>query len=106
MTRQTFAAPARAPGRDARDPAAVPLGQVNCGDWNAAGEAGRPALAARLRAFAGGVVNTGERDVGTGAVLSLEDTQALYATWCRYRYAEEFLLYKLYTHAAAFARRR
>jgi len=106
MARSTFTAPARPPARDARDPATVPLGQVNCGDWNAAGPSGQPALSARLRAFAGGVVNTGQRDVGTGAVLSEEDTSALYATWCSRRYAEDFLLYKLYTHAAAFARRR
>ena len=83
----------------------IPLGQTNCGDWRAAGEAGKAALGQRLRAFAGGVVNTGTRDIGHGATLSAQDTHALFEAWCSRSYASEFLLYKLYTHAAAFARR-
>ena len=75
-------------------------------DWRAEDEAGRATLAARIRAFAGGTVNTGEQDVGTGAVLSPEDANRLFATSCSRAYAESFLLYKLYTHAAAFSRRR
>ncbi len=63
------------------------------------------ALAARVRAFAGGVVNDGTRDLGTGATLAPQDTDALYAAWCSRPYASEFLLYKLYTFAAAFSRR-
>jgi hypothetical protein len=83
----------------------LPLGQANCTDWNLASPEGRAALVERLRAFAGGVVNTGSRDVGTGAVLSSVDAHRLYDAWCVHDYAQDFLLYKLYTHAAAFARR-
>ena len=107
LTRYSFAppaTPAAAPKEPARDP--VPLGQATCSDWNAQDTAGRAELAARVRAFAGGVVNDGSEDVGTGAVLSADEANRLYATSCARRYAEDFLLYKLYTHAAAFAGRR
>jgi hypothetical protein len=83
----------------------VPLGQTSCTDWNAARDVDRPALIQRLRAFAGGVVNTGERDIGTGAVLTYDEARRLYDAWCIRAYAQDFLLYKLYTHAAAFAHR-
>jgi hypothetical protein len=105
MARRAFepvaSARATAPPRDP-----VPLGQASCTEWNRAGDAGRPALAERVRAFAGGVVNDGRRDIGTGAVLSGEDAQRLFDGWCARSYASDFLLYKLYTHAAAFSRRR
>jgi hypothetical protein len=103
-----FAAPASARATSATDKqvAVVPLGQVSCVDWNRSTESARPALAQRLRAFAGGVVNTGSENVGTGAVLSYEDAHKLFDAWCVRQYAQDFLLYKLYTHAAAFSRRR
>jgi hypothetical protein len=84
----------------------VPLGVTTCSDWNAAGEAGQDALAARVRAFAGGVVNDGSQDIGSGAVLSDADAHRLFDASCSRQYAEAFLLYKLYTHAAAFSRRK
>jgi hypothetical protein len=87
-----------------RDP--VPLGQMTCTDWNRASSVGRYAMARQLRAFAGGVVVTGEEAVGTGAVLDDADTERLFAAWCEQPEARSFLLYKLYTHAAAFAQRR
>ncbi len=83
----------------------VPLGQVNCGDWNNTAGSGRGALVERLRAFAGGVVNDGSKNVGVGATLSSEDAQRLFDAWCGRAYAQDFLLYKLYTHAAAFQHR-
>lgn len=97
------ATPATTSAEAVRNP--VPLGQATCTDWNAEHTAGRAALATRIRAFAGGVVNTGSEDVGTGAVLSPDDANRLFATSCARRYAGDFLLYKLYTHAAAFSRR-
>ena len=84
----------------------VPLGQTTCRDWVRAGAAGQTALAERVRAFAGGVVNDGSKNIGTGAVLTAEDAQAMFDGWCSRAYAQEFALYKLYTHAAAFSRRR
>jgi hypothetical protein len=101
--RQTFAAPAPMPAPATQDP--VPLGQAACVDWNRTPEEERPALVQRLRAFAGGVVSDGSRNLGTGAVLAYEEAHELYTAWCGRAYAEGFLLYKLYTHAAAFGHR-
>ena len=56
----------------------------------------------RLSAFAGGVVNSGSRDLGHGATLGAGEATALYEHWCSLPYDRGFLLYKLYTHAAAF----
>jgi hypothetical protein len=84
----------------------VPLGQFNCTDWNATSGAERAAVVDRIRAFAGGVVNDGSRDIGTGAVLPDALASALFEGWCEQAYASDFLLYKLYTHAAAFSGRR
>ena len=62
----------------------VPLGQATCTRL----ERARPRPAAprcveRLRGFAGGVVNTGEQDIGTGAVLSdAEAATACSTRWC------------------------
>jgi hypothetical protein len=109
LARSAFTPPAavsRSSGARAtrRDP--VPLGQMTCTDWNRAGDVGRFAMARALRKFAGGVVVTGERAVGTGAVLDEEGTRGLFEHWCGQTKARDFLLYKLYTHGAAFARRR
>lgn len=82
----------------------VPLSQASCADWLAADAQGRSALAGRLTAFAGGVVNTGSRDIGTGATLTGEQVGRLYESWCSQPYARGFLLYKLYTFNAAFRR--
>ncbi|HEV3000830.1 MAG TPA: right-handed parallel beta-helix repeat-containing protein [Solirubrobacteraceae bacterium] len=106
--------PAFAPLAGARTTAAaprasrsrIPLGQLTCTDWNGTAQPARTALLDRIRGFAGGVVNDGSRDLGTGAVLTHEQAAALYDGWCGQAYASEFLLVKLYTHAAAFSRRR
>ena len=101
FTRPAVARAARAPRRGE-----IPLGQTNCTDWAAAGDAGQAQLAERIRAFAGGVVNTGTENVGTGAVLTAADADAMFDGWCDRAYASDFLLYKLYTAAAAFRNRR
>jgi hypothetical protein len=79
---------------------------MTCTDWNAASSVGRYQMARLLRAFAGGVVVTGEEAVGHGPTLDDDATGRLFAAWCAQPEASDFLLYKLYTHAAAFARRR
>jgi hypothetical protein len=100
---QPFAAPAPPPGPATQDP--IPLGILSCEDWNRTPEAERAELVQRLRGFAGGVVNDGTRNLGTGAVLAFDEANALYTGWCSKAYAQGFLLYKLYTHAAAFGHR-
>lgn len=84
----------------------VPLGQVNCTDWNAAqSPAAREALVGRVRGFAGGPVTDGVRNLGTGAVLTSDQANALFDGWCRYEFAGDFLLYKLYSFSAALRQR-
>ena len=39
--------------------------------------------------------------VGYGDTLTTEQANDLFDTWCPKRYAQGFLLYKLYTYAAA-----
>jgi Right handed beta helix region len=95
----------RSAGGDAQVRSRVPLGQLSCRDWKSADAAARASMVERVRGFAGGVVVTGAEAVGTGAVLPDSDAHRLYEAWCGRDYAEAFLLYKLYTHAAAFARR-
>jgi hypothetical protein len=100
----SFTRPAIAPAR--RTPRAeVPLGQLNCTDWQEASEAEQDAMAAKLGGFAGGVVNVGVADIGHGATLTAEQAQRLYDGACAPAYASEFLLYKLYTFAGAFSGR-
>jgi parallel beta helix pectate lyase-like protein len=93
------AAPPQPPST--QDP--VPLSQAACADWLAADAAGRAELVRRVSAFAGGVVNSGTRDLGTGATLPPLDATALYDNACTKPYARGFLLYKLYTYSAAWS---
>jgi hypothetical protein len=81
----------------------VPLSQATCADWRAAAPGERATLVTRIAAFAGGVVNTGSEDIGTGATLTQRRAMEVYDGWCAQRYASGFLLYKLYTWSAAFA---
>jgi hypothetical protein len=84
----------------------VPLGQASCADWRAASTTGRSGLVQRVRAFAGGVVNDGSRDLGTGGTLPDAVAYRLFESQCAPEYAQSFLLYKLYTHAAGLSGRR
>jgi hypothetical protein len=80
----------------------VPLGQLTCAEWNATPASGRPALIASVQSFVGGVVNSADRVIGTGATLSVADAQSLFGSTCTHAYASGFLLYKLYAFAADF----
>ena len=77
------------------------LSGVSCADWNSAGDDGREWIVEKITEFAGGVVVDGERAVGYGEVLSDEQANALFDGWCPKSYAQGFVLYKLYTYAAA-----
>src|SRR3954471_13995610 len=77
------------------------LSGVSCAQWNTAGDAGRAWIVGKIRQFAGGVVVDGNRALGNGDVLTDEQANELFDTWCPKRYAQGFVLYKLYTYAAA-----
>jgi hypothetical protein len=77
------------------------LGAVNCSNWNTTDDAGRAWIVSSIRAFAGGSVNDGEKIVGYGDTLPDDRATALYDSQCSKAYAKGFLLYKLYTYAAA-----
>ncbi len=81
------------------------LSGVTCSDWNAAGDGDRKWLVSAVTAFAGGVVVDGEKAVGYGDVFTTGQANDLYDTTCRNRYARGFVLYKLYTYAAAVTKR-
>jgi hypothetical protein len=81
------------------------LSGVTCTQWLYAGDAGRDWLVKRIRAFAGGTVNDGESDIGTGATISDEQAAQVFNGWCQKDYAQGFVLYKLYTFAAVLSSR-
>jgi hypothetical protein len=84
--------------------AAGDLGAANCGTWSAATPAEKAAIVADLRAFAGSeVVGAGVQ--GTGQVLDDGVAHELFEGRCAPEFADRFLLYKLYTHAAVFSDR-
>jgi hypothetical protein len=76
------------------------LSGVSCVQWNYAGEEGRAWLVDKIREFAGGVVNDGERDLGYGNTLTDDQATDLFNDTCPKEYAQGFVLYKLYTYAA------
>jgi hypothetical protein len=76
------------------------LSGVSCVQWNYAGADGRAWLVERIRKFAGGVVNDGEKDIGHGNTLTDQQATDLFNDWCPRDYAQGFVLYKLYTYAA------
>lgn len=63
-------------------------------------------LVATIHQFAGGSVNDGTRDIARGHTLTTAQAHALYDNWCRKEFAQGFLLYKLFTYAAAVTRAR
>ena len=85
----------------------TPVRQFTCQDWNRANDQVRRQTIVKIRHFAGGAI-TGEgvRAGSRGAVLDDDDAFRLFETYCRQRHARHFVLYKLYTHAAAFAGHR
>jgi hypothetical protein len=74
----------------------------NCTDWRKATVAQRRATVASLRRFAGGPVGS-SAGIQHGPVLSDERAYKLFQGYCANFFARGFKLYKLYTHAAAFA---
>ncbi|HEX2233223.1 MAG TPA: hypothetical protein VHG69_07655 [Thermoleophilaceae bacterium] len=80
------------------------LSGVTCADWNAADDEDRAWLVGAVTEFAGGVVVDHEKAVGYGDVLTREQANGLFNTTCRNRYAQRFVLYKLYTYAAVLTR--
>src|SRR3954454_11233762 len=75
----------------------VPLGQTSCRDWNAAqSDASRLGIIAKVRGFVGGRINDATTEIGHGPRMSDSQTSTLFDNWCGYRYADGFLLYKLY----------
>jgi Right handed beta helix region len=74
---------------------------VSCADWNAASDQDRAWIVAKVKQFTGGVVVDGEKAVGYGDVLTTDQADALFGGTCRKRYAQGFVLYKLYSYAAA-----
>ena len=79
---------------------------VSCTDWNNAGEDGRAWIVDKITEFAGGTVNDEDSVVGYGHTLTDEQADLLFDGWCRRTYAQGFVLYKLYTYAAAVTRAR
>jgi hypothetical protein len=74
---------------------------VDCTNWNTAGDAGRAWIVEKVKDFVGGVVVDGEKIVGYGDVLTDEQANDLFNTTCSQGYARGFVLYKLYSYAAA-----
>jgi hypothetical protein len=79
-----------------------PARQLRCSDWVEADPSARREIVSSLRGFLGGPV-LGEGVSGRGTVL--EDEQAYQLFNGRCDHFPGFLLYKLYSHAAAFAGR-
>jgi hypothetical protein len=77
------------------------LGSANCSTWISSSEADRAWIVDNVTRFAGGPVLDGEKIVGYGDTLSAQDARTLFDGWCGQRFARGFLLYKLYTYAAA-----
>jgi hypothetical protein len=77
------------------------LSGMSCAEWNSGSDDDRAWMVAKVREFAGGPVVDAEKIVGYGDVLTTQQAYRLYDTWCPRRYAQGFVLYKLYTYAAA-----
>jgi hypothetical protein len=76
----------------------------NCADWRKATVAQRHTTVVALRRFAGGPVGS-SAGIQNGPVLSDDRAYKLFQGYCANAFARGFKLYKLYTHAAAFAGR-
>ena len=73
---------------------------ISCADWNSVDDVDRAWLVARVAEFVGGVVVDGEKAVGYGDTLTTERANDLFNSTCQNEYAQNFLLYKLYSYAA------
>ena len=80
----------------------APIAVYTCTEWRDAGVRERQAAVGRIRDFTGGQV-TGRGAAGRGTVLEDESAYDFFEQACEQPYAQHFLLYKLYGHAAGFA---
>ena len=78
---------------------AQPLRTRNCADWRRAGPGERQGILRQLRKFASGPVGS---PAGHGASLDDDKAYRLLENYCANDFARHFLLYRLYTRAAAF----
>jgi hypothetical protein len=74
-----------------------PLQQASCTEWLGASLDERAAVVAALKANVGGAT-----PYGPGRTLATADAYRLFDARCARAYARGFLLYELYTRAAAF----
>jgi hypothetical protein len=81
------------------------LGSATCATWNAATAGEQAAIVTDLRTFAGSEV-VGAGVSGTGRVLDDAVATELFRNRCAPEFADGFLLYKLYTHAAVITARQ
>jgi hypothetical protein len=75
-----------------------PLQQASCSEWNAASSEQRAAIVDVLHDLVGGPT-----PYGPATALSADDAERLFDTRCAHSYARGWLLYELYTRAAAFS---
>jgi len=81
----------------------VPARLASCADWRRASPSQRRQTIREIRRFAGGQVEA-PAGQGHGAVLTETQAYTLFQHYCRYAFASQFKLYKLYTRAAAFTK--
>ena len=81
----------------------VPIRTADCGDWRKATPRERAGTIDDIEAFAGG---PGGPPGAHGTTLPDDDAYRLFESYCRTRFARGFTLYRLYTRAAGFSRRR
>jgi hypothetical protein len=77
----------------------TPIRLADCSDWRTASPAQRSAVIEAVRAVSGGPSGS---PAGHGPVLDDEQAYNLFERSCREDFAKRFILYKLYTRAAAF----
>jgi hypothetical protein len=78
---------------------------AKCSDWRLANREQRLGTLAQLENFAGGPVGSAGTPTGEpvrGRVLGTKQAYDLFQRYCSHRYALQFLLWRLYTRAAAF----
>jgi hypothetical protein len=86
---------------DVLAPAVGSVRSADCSDWKKGKVDERRATVVRLRKFAGGPVGS-SAGIKRGPVLDDRRAYKLLESYCRYRFARGFKLYKLYERAAAF----
>jgi hypothetical protein len=78
---------------------ATPIRLADCSDWLTATPSQRSTVIEGVRAVSGGPSGS---PAGNGPVLDDEQAYNLFERSCHENFAKRFILYKLYTRAAAF----